>query len=69
MADDFSALQWVAVGCSGLQCIAMFADDILSALQWVAVGYSGLYWVAVSCNMLLKMTSVRCSVFQCVVVW
>ena len=58
VAVGCSGSQWVAVGCSVLQCAVLQCVAILSqwvavgcsGSQWVAVGRSGLLWVAVGCS-------------------
>jgi len=61
-------LQWVAVGCSGLQCVAArHKYTHMHTLQCVAVCCSALLCVAVCCSALLCV-AVGCSVLQCVAV-
>jgi len=63
-------LQWIAVGCSGFQCVAVCVAvccivfylveiDAVRVAVRVAMDCSGLQWVSVCC-------SVCCSVLQCV---
>jgi len=59
-----SALQWCAVHCSGVQCIAV----VCSALQWCAVHCSGVQCIAgpdVVCGVLFALC---CSAWQSVAV-
>jgi len=45
-------LQWVAVGCSGLQWPGVAVG--CSGLQWVAVGCSGLQWIEIVAVRILR---------------
>ena len=80
----YSVLQWVAMCCSELRCVAVSCSELLwvavscSELRCVAVSCSELQWVvAVSCSELqwvavccseLQCVAVSCSVLQCVAV-
>jgi len=59
-----SALQFVAVCCSLLQCVVVWC----SALQYGAVHCSMLQCVVVQCSA-LQYVAVHCSLLQCGVVW
>jgi len=57
----YSVMQWVAVWCSELQCVAVSC----SVMQWVAVWCSELQCDAVSCSV-MQCSAVWCSELQCV---